>query len=99
LLFKLFIQRKLTRDVFADMMETGKSADTIIDEKGLKQVTDTGAIEAIIDEVLSNNPSQVEAYKGGNEKLLGFFVGQVMKSSGGKANPAMVNELLKGKLG
>lgn len=93
------INGKIAKDVFADMMETGKSADTIIDEKGLKQVTDTGAIEAIIDEVLSNNPSQVEAYKGGNEKLLGFFVGQVMKSSGGKANPAMVNELLKGKLG
>jgi aspartyl-tRNA(Asn)/glutamyl-tRNA(Gln) amidotransferase subunit B len=93
------INGKIAKDVFADMMETGKSADTIIDEKGLKQVTDTGAIEAIIDEVLSNNPSQVEAYKGGNEKLLGFFVGQVMKSSGGKANPAMVNELLNGKLG
>ncbi len=93
------INGKIAKDVFADMMETGKSADTIIDEKGLKQVTDIGAIEAIIDEVLSNNPSQVEAYKGGNEKLLGFFVGQVMKSSGGKANPSMVNELLKGKLG
>ena len=92
------INGKIAKDVFADMMESGKDADTIIDEKGLKQVTDTGAIEAIIDEVLNTNTSQVEAYKGGNQKLLGFFVGQVMKSSGGKANPAMVNELLKGKL-
>ncbi len=92
------INGKIAKDVFADMMESGKDADTIIDEKGLKQVTDTGAIEAVIDEVLTANPSQVEAYKGGNEKLLGFFVGQTMKASGGKANPAMVNELLKGKL-
>ncbi len=92
------ISGKIAKDVFAEMMETSKDADSIIDEKGLKQVTDTGAIEAIIDQVLAANPSQVETYKGGNEKLLGFFVGQVMKASQGKANPAMVNEILKKKL-
>ncbi|NQZ15036.1 MAG: Asp-tRNA(Asn)/Glu-tRNA(Gln) amidotransferase GatCAB subunit B, partial [Alphaproteobacteria bacterium] len=74
-------------------------ADAIVEEKGLKQVTDTGAIEAIIDEVIAANPGQVEAYKGGKDKLFGFFVGQVMKASQGKANPGMVNELLKKKLG
>lgn len=93
------ISGKIAKDVFADMMESGKDADTIIDEKGLKQVTDTGAIEAIIDEVIANNPDNVAAYRGGKDKLFGFFVGQVMKASQGKANPAMVNELLKTKLG
>ena len=93
------ISGKIAKDVFAVMTETGKDADAIIEEKGLKQVTDTGAIEAIIDDVLAANPDNVAAYKDGKTQLLGFFVGQVMKSSGGKANPAIVNELLKGKLG
>jgi len=92
------INGKIAKDVFAEMMISGKTADTIIDEKGLKQVTDTGAIEAIIDDVIAANPDNAEAYKAGKVQLLGFFVGQVMKSSGGKANPAMVNELLKEKL-
>ena len=92
------INGKIAKDVFADMMDSGKSADAIIDDKGLKQVTDTGAIEAVIDEVIAANPDNVAAYKGGKVQLLGFFVGQVMKASGGKANPAMVNELLKSKL-
>jgi aspartyl-tRNA(Asn)/glutamyl-tRNA(Gln) amidotransferase subunit B len=64
----------------------------------LKQVTDTGAIEAIVDEVIAENPDNVEKYRGGKDKLFGFFVGQVMKKSQGKANPAAVNELLKKKL-
>ena len=81
------------------MYETGKDAGAIVEEKGLKQVTDTGAIEAIIDEVIAENPDNVEAYRGGKDKLFGFFVGQVMKKSQGKANPAMVNDLLKEKLG
>lgn len=93
------ISGKIAKDVFAAMMETGKTADAIIEEKGLKQVTDTGAIEAIIDEVIAENPDNVAAYRSGKDKLFGFFVGQVMKKSQGKANPAIVNELLKSKLG
>ena len=92
------INGKIAKDVFADMMETGKDPDSIIDEKGLKQVTDTGAIEAVIDSVIAANPDNVAAYKGGKTQLLGFFVGQVMKASGGKANPAIVNDILKTKL-
>lgn len=92
------ISGKIAKDVFADMMATGKDASKIVDEKGLKQVTDTGAIEKIVDEVIAENPDNVAAYKGGKDKLFGFFVGQVLKKSGGKANPDMVNELLKRKL-
>ncbi|MBL8641064.1 MAG: Asp-tRNA(Asn)/Glu-tRNA(Gln) amidotransferase subunit GatB [Alphaproteobacteria bacterium] len=92
------ISGKIAKDVFADMMATGKDAAVIVDEKGLKQVTDTGAIEKIVDEVIAENPDNVAAYKGGKDKLFGFFVGQVMKKSAGKANPDMVNDLLKAKL-
>jgi aspartyl-tRNA(Asn)/glutamyl-tRNA(Gln) amidotransferase subunit B len=92
------ISGKIAKDVFADMMATGKDAAKIVDEKGLKQVTDSGAIEKIVDEVIAENPDNVAAYKGGKDKLFGFFVGQVLKKSGGKANPDMVNELLKKKL-
>lgn len=93
------ISGKIAKDVFAEMFETSKDAATIVDEKGLKQVTDTGAIEAIVDEVIAENPDNVAAYQGGKDKLFGFFVGQVMKKSQGKANPGMVNKLLKEKLG
>ncbi|CAG0908093.1 unnamed protein product [Cyprideis torosa] len=92
------ISGKIAKDVFAEMYQTSKDAAAIVEEKGLKQVTDTGAIEAIIDEVIAENPDNVAAYKGGKDKLMGFFVGQVMKKSAGKANPAMVNEILKKKL-
>jgi aspartyl-tRNA(Asn)/glutamyl-tRNA(Gln) amidotransferase subunit B len=92
------ISGKIAKDVFAEMYESGKDADVIVEEKGLKQVTDTGAIEAIIDDVIAENPDNVAAYRGGKDKLFGFFVGQVMKKSQGKANPAMVNDLLKTKL-
>lgn len=92
------ISGKIAKDVFADMMATGKDASKIVDEKGLKQVTDSGAIEKIVDEVIAENPDNVAAYKGGKDKLFGFFVGQVLKKSGGKANPDMVNDLLKKKL-
>ena len=92
------ISGKIAKDVFAEMFESGKDAAAIVEEKGLKQVTDTGAIEAIVDEVIAENPDNVAAYKSGKDKLFGFFVGQVMKKSQGKANPAMVNELLKKKL-
>jgi len=92
------ISGKIAKDVFTLMYETGKDADVIVEEKGLKQVTDTGAIESIIDEVIAENPDNVEKYRGGKDKLFGFFVGQVMKKSQGKANPAAVNKLLKEKL-
>ena len=93
------ISGRIAKDVFADMFETSKYADVIIEEKGLKQVSDTGAIEALIDQVLAENQDKVEEYRGGKDKLFGFFVGQTMKLSKGQANPAMVNEMLKAKLG
>ncbi|WP_457677027.1 Asp-tRNA(Asn)/Glu-tRNA(Gln) amidotransferase subunit GatB [Thiolapillus sp.] len=96
------ISGKIAKTVFEEMWESGKPADTIIDEKGLKQITDSGAIEAIVDEVLAENGQQVENYRNAPEdkqpKMLGFFVGQVMKKSQGKANPKQVNELLREKL-
>ena len=92
------ISGKIAKTVFDAMWKSGKSADAIIDEQGLKQVTDTGAIEAVIDQIIAANPGQVEEYRSGKEKVFGFFVGQVMKASQGKANPAAVNELLKRKL-
>lgn len=92
------ISGKIAKDVFAIMYETGKDPGAIVEEKGLKQVTDTGAIEKIVDEVLAENASVVADYKGGNQKVFGFLVGQVMKKSGGKVNPGVANELLKGKL-
>ncbi len=93
------ISGKMAKDVLDAMMESGKDVDAIIDEKGLKQVSDTDAIDAMIQEVLDANPGQVEAYKGGQDRLFGFFVGQVMKASKGKANPAKVNQRLKALLG
>ena len=92
------ISGKIAKDVFAEMMATGKDAASIVAEKGLKQITDTGAIEKIVDEVIAENPDNVAAYKGGKDKLFGFFVGQVMKKSAGKANPDLINDLLKKKL-
>ena len=92
------ISGKIAKDVLDIMMETKESPTKIVEEKGLKQVADTGAIEKIVDEVIANNSKQVEQYKAGNEKLFGFFVGQTMKASGGKANPKMINEILKKKL-
>ncbi|SDG43113.1 Asp-tRNA(Asn)/Glu-tRNA(Gln) amidotransferase subunit GatB [Thalassobaculum litoreum] len=92
------ISGRIAKEVFAEMFETGKSAGEIVEEKGLRQVSDTGAIEGIIDEVLAENADKVEQYRGGKDKLFGFFVGQTMKKSQGKANPGMVNELLRKKL-
>ena len=93
------INGKTAKDVFAIMAETGENPEKIVDEKGLKQVTDTSAIEAVIDEVLAANPDNAAAYRSGKQGLFGWFVGQVMKASKGKANPGLVNELLKKKLG
>jgi len=93
------ISGKIAKQIFDALWNgEGDNADSIIEEKGLKQVTDSGAIEAIVDEIIANNSGQVEQYRAGKEQLLGFFVGQVMKASKGKANPAQVNEVLKAKL-
>ena len=89
------ISGKIAKDVLDAMMAGGSDADTIIEEKGLKQVSDSGAIDAIIKAVMDANPEQVEGYRGGKDKLMGFFVGQVMKASKGQANPGMVNQRLK----
>jgi aspartyl-tRNA(Asn)/glutamyl-tRNA(Gln) amidotransferase subunit B len=93
------ISGRLAKDVFALMFETGKPARQIVEEKGLKQVTDTGAIEAAIDKVMAEQAEKVAEYRSGKDKLFGYFVGQVMRATGGKANPALLNELLKKKLG
>jgi aspartyl-tRNA(Asn)/glutamyl-tRNA(Gln) amidotransferase subunit B len=92
------ISGRTAKEVFEEMWETGKDAAAIVEEKGLKQITDTGALETIIDQLIADNAGQVELYKGGNVKLIGWFVGQVMKATQGTANPGMVNKLLKTKL-
>ena len=93
------ISGKIAKDVFEAMWSEGKSADQNIEAKGLKQITDSGAIESVIDAVIAANPRQLADYRAGKDKLFGFFVGQVMKAMGGKANPAQLNDLLKAKLG
>jgi aspartyl-tRNA(Asn)/glutamyl-tRNA(Gln) amidotransferase subunit B len=93
------ISGKIAKEVFEAMWTEGRAADEIIEAKGLKQITDTSAIERAIDEVMAKNPQQLADYRGGKDKLFGFFVGQVMKATQGKANPAQLNELLKRKLG
>ena len=92
------ISGKIAKEVFEAMWSGEGTADEVIDARGLRQITDTSAIEAIVDEVIAANPSQVEEYRAGKDKLIGFFVGQVMKATGGKANPGAVNKLLKDKL-
>jgi aspartyl-tRNA(Asn)/glutamyl-tRNA(Gln) amidotransferase subunit B len=92
------ISGKIAKEVFEAMWASGACADVIIEEKGLKQITDTSAIEKAIDEVMAKNPGQLADFRSGKDKLFGFFVGQVMKATGGKANPAQLNELLKKKL-
>lgn len=92
------ISGRTAKEVFEEMYTTGKAAAKIVEEKGLQQVSDVGALEKAIDDVIAQNPDKVTEYRGGKDKLFGFFVGQVMKNTGGKANPALVNELLKKKL-
>ncbi|MDH5378407.1 MAG: Asp-tRNA(Asn)/Glu-tRNA(Gln) amidotransferase subunit GatB [Gammaproteobacteria bacterium] len=89
---------KLAKTVFTAMWEGEGDADTVIEKRGLKQVTDTGLIEKVIDEIIANNPAQVEQYRSGKDKVFGFFVGQTMKATQGKANPQQVNDLLMKKL-
>ena len=93
------ISGKIAKDVFQFMIETGKDPTSIVEEKGLKQTTDTSAIEKIVDEVLAANPEQVAEIKAGKDKLKGWLVGQIMKASQGKANPALANQILNKKLG
>jgi aspartyl-tRNA(Asn)/glutamyl-tRNA(Gln) amidotransferase subunit B len=93
------ISGKIAKEVFEAMWNEGTSADEVISAKGLRQITDTSAIERVIDEVLASNPGQLADYRSGKDKLFGFFVGQVMKATGGKANPGQLNQLLKKKLG
>jgi len=93
------ISSRIAKDVFEEMVETGADPARIVEAKGLKQITDSGAIEAAVDKVIADNPAQAEQYRSGDQKVTGWFVGQVMKATGGKANPKMVNELLRKKLG
>jgi aspartyl-tRNA(Asn)/glutamyl-tRNA(Gln) amidotransferase subunit B len=92
------ISGRLAKDVFAAMLETGKAASVVVEERGLRQVTDTAAIDRAIEGVLAAEAGKVAEYRSGKEKLFGFFVGQVMKATQGKANPALVNDLLRKKL-
>jgi aspartyl-tRNA(Asn)/glutamyl-tRNA(Gln) amidotransferase subunit B len=92
------ISGKIAKEVFEAMWTEGKPADAIIEAKGLRQITDAGAIESVIDAVIAANPKQLADYRSGKDKLFGFFVGQVQKATGGKANPAQLNDLLKSKL-
>ncbi|HEY8559285.1 MAG TPA: Asp-tRNA(Asn)/Glu-tRNA(Gln) amidotransferase subunit GatB [Pyrinomonadaceae bacterium] len=92
------INNNQAKEVLVEMFGSGKDAATVISEKGFEQISDTGQIEKIVDEIIEKNENQVNAYRAGNEKLFGFFVGQVMKASQGKANPKIVNEILKNKL-
>jgi aspartyl-tRNA(Asn)/glutamyl-tRNA(Gln) amidotransferase subunit B len=93
------ISGKLAKEIFPKMFEEGLSPKFIMERDGLKQISDTGALDKIIEEVLAANPKQVEQYKAGKVALLGFLVGQVMRQSRGQANPAVLNEMLKAKLG
>lgn len=93
------ISLKVAREIFPELYSSGKTPEQIVQEKGLTQVSDESALEKIIDEVLVKNPAQVAQFKEGKQQVLGFLVGQVMKASGGKANPGKVNELLKKRLG
>lgn len=92
------ISGKIAKDVFNSMWNGEGDADTVIESKGLKQITDDSAIEAMIDEVIASSPDQLQQYRAGKDKLFGYFVGQIMKASQGKANPAQVNKILKAKL-
>ena len=92
------ISGRMAKEVFEEMAETGDDPAKIVEDQGLTQITDTGEIEGIIDQIIADNPKQVEQFKGGNEKIAGWFVGQAMKATGGKANPQAVNEILNKKL-
>jgi aspartyl-tRNA(Asn)/glutamyl-tRNA(Gln) amidotransferase subunit B len=92
------ISGKIAKDVFSEMVATGKTAKEIVGEKGIKQISDRSELETIIADILKNHPGEISRYKGGDEKLMGFFVGKVMKATQGKANPKVVNEILIAEL-
>jgi aspartyl-tRNA(Asn)/glutamyl-tRNA(Gln) amidotransferase subunit B len=92
------ISGKIAKDVFAAMWDEGGDADAIIESKGLKQITDSSELEALVDAVIAENPEQVEQFRAGKDKVLGFFVGQIMKATQGKANPGQINQILRAKL-
>ena len=92
------INGRIAKDVFEAMVETGEAPGAIVEARGLRQVTDTGAIDAAIEAVIAANGDKVEQYRAGKDKLFGFFVGQVMKAMAGKGNPALVNDALKQRL-
>ncbi len=92
------ISGRIAKEVFEAMWESGQDAAAIVADKGLQQISDSGAIEAIVEQVIAGNPGQVEQFQSGNEKILGWFVGQVMKASQGQANPGLVNQILRDKL-
>jgi aspartyl-tRNA(Asn)/glutamyl-tRNA(Gln) amidotransferase subunit B len=92
------ISGKIAKSVFDEMARTGKPPGFIVAEKGLVQITDAGVIEAAVSEVIASHPDEADAYRKGKTKLLGFFVGQIMQKTRGKANPKLVNALLKKKL-
>jgi aspartyl-tRNA(Asn)/glutamyl-tRNA(Gln) amidotransferase subunit B len=93
------ISGKIAKKVFTEMYDSGKDAETVVNEQGLVQISDEGALEKAVDEVIAAHPAEVERFKGGEQKLMGFFVGQIMKATKGKANPMALNELLRKKLG
>jgi len=98
LIDKGIISGKIAKTVFLEMYKTGKDASIIVEEKGLVQISDSEEIESIVDDIISKNPDEAERFKGGDHKLMGFFVGQVMNATKGKANPKIVNELIRKKL-
>jgi len=92
------ISGKIAKDVFADMQEKGERPSVIIEARGLKQISDEGAIAAVVNEVIAKNPQSVEDFRNGKDKAIGFLVGQVMKATKGQANPGVVNQLLRDKM-
>jgi len=92
------ISGKIAKEVFAEMVESGEDPENIVSKKGLKQISDTGELDSIIDGIIESNPDKVEAFRNGKEGLIGFFVGQVMQQTRGQANPKVVNQLLREKL-
>ena len=92
------ISNKIAKQVFEEMLKSGENPEKIVEDKGLVQISDPAKIEPIIDEIIAKNPDNVAKFKDGNSKLLGFFVGQVLKATGGKANPQVVNKLVAEKL-
>ena len=93
------ISTSIARTVFDDMVETGESPASIVEKKGLVQISDAGELDGVIDQIVADNPEEVERFKGGDQKLMGFFMGQLMRATKGQANPQKASQLLREKLG